>query len=167
MKNGVFWDVEPCGSCVNRRFGGTWMQTPAATCSRWFPRVDFCTLKMEAIRASETSVHTRSTRCHIPEDAILQGLQWSPTLFDLNLWRFACRNRIGRVELKQKFDKFRQRHCSQSSVIILLLVSGILQMSRASHRGRVPVRKQISQVYINNNVLPSCSWVKRINSLSL
>jgi 7-cyano-7-deazaguanine synthase in queuosine biosynthesis len=22
-KNGVFWDVKPCGSCENRRFGGT------------------------------------------------------------------------------------------------------------------------------------------------
>jgi hypothetical protein len=24
MKNGVFWDVTPCGSYKNRRFGGTW-----------------------------------------------------------------------------------------------------------------------------------------------
>jgi hypothetical protein len=24
MKNGVFWNVTPCGSCKNRRFGGTW-----------------------------------------------------------------------------------------------------------------------------------------------
>jgi hypothetical protein len=32
---------------------------------------DFSTLKMEAIRSSETSVHTRSTRHHIPEDGIL------------------------------------------------------------------------------------------------
>jgi hypothetical protein len=24
LKNGVFWDVTPCGSCKNRRFGGTW-----------------------------------------------------------------------------------------------------------------------------------------------
>jgi hypothetical protein len=23
LKNAVFWDVEPCRSCVNRRFGGT------------------------------------------------------------------------------------------------------------------------------------------------
>jgi hypothetical protein len=23
MKNGIFWDVAPCGSCKNRRFGGT------------------------------------------------------------------------------------------------------------------------------------------------
>jgi hypothetical protein len=23
IKNGVFWDVTPCASCNNRRFGGT------------------------------------------------------------------------------------------------------------------------------------------------
>jgi hypothetical protein len=23
LKNGVFWDVTPCGCCKNRRFGGT------------------------------------------------------------------------------------------------------------------------------------------------
>jgi hypothetical protein len=34
---------------------------------------DFSTLKMEAIRSSETSVHTRTTRRHIPEDSILQA----------------------------------------------------------------------------------------------
>jgi hypothetical protein len=32
----------------------------------------FLPLKMEAIRSSERSVHTRSTRRHIPEDGILQ-----------------------------------------------------------------------------------------------
>jgi hypothetical protein len=32
--------------------------------------VDFSTLKMEAIHFSKTSVHTRSTRRHIPEDGI-------------------------------------------------------------------------------------------------
>jgi hypothetical protein len=32
---------------------------------------DFSTLKMEAIRSSEMSVHTRSTRHHIPENGIL------------------------------------------------------------------------------------------------
>jgi hypothetical protein len=24
LKNAVFWDVAPCRSCVNRRFGGTY-----------------------------------------------------------------------------------------------------------------------------------------------
>jgi hypothetical protein len=43
MKNSVFWDVAPCRSCVNRRFGGTYrphlqgrLQQSAANCSRWF-----------------------------------------------------------------------------------------------------------------------------------
>jgi hypothetical protein len=34
---------------------------------------DFCTLKMEVIRSSETSVHTRYTWRHIPEDGILHS----------------------------------------------------------------------------------------------
>jgi hypothetical protein len=34
---------------------------------------DFSTLKMEAIISSKTSVHTRSTRRHIPEDGIIHS----------------------------------------------------------------------------------------------
>jgi hypothetical protein len=34
---------------------------------------DFSTLKMEAIRSSETSVNARSTQRHIPEDGILHS----------------------------------------------------------------------------------------------
>jgi hypothetical protein len=34
---------------------------------------DFSTMKMEAIRSSETSVNARSTRGHIPEDGILHS----------------------------------------------------------------------------------------------
>jgi hypothetical protein len=33
------------------------------------------TLKMEAMHSSETSVHTRSIGCHIPEDGIFRILQ--------------------------------------------------------------------------------------------
>jgi hypothetical protein len=43
MKNVVFWDVMPCGSWRNRRFGGT-------------------------------SVLTRATRRHIPQDYLLHIL---------------------------------------------------------------------------------------------
>jgi hypothetical protein len=86
MKNAVFWDVVPCRSCVNRRFGGTYrhhfqgikirvrrisvsrLQPPAHAGSS---HADFSTLKIEAISSSETSVHTRPTRRHIPEDGIL------------------------------------------------------------------------------------------------
>jgi hypothetical protein len=35
--------------------------------------VDFYTLKMEAIRSAETSVNTRPTQRHIPEDDILHS----------------------------------------------------------------------------------------------
>jgi hypothetical protein len=62
MKNAVFWDVAPCRSSVTRRFGRTYrlhLQPPAHAGSSL---ADFSTLKMEAIRSSETSVHTRSTR---------------------------------------------------------------------------------------------------------
>jgi hypothetical protein len=50
----------------------------AATRSRWFLARGFSTLKMEAIRSSETSVHTRSTRRHIPEDGILLRIDLFP-----------------------------------------------------------------------------------------
>jgi hypothetical protein len=59
---------------VNRRFGGTYrlhlLQPPTQASSSL---ADFSTLKMEAIRSAETSVHTRSTCCHIPEDGIFQS----------------------------------------------------------------------------------------------
>jgi hypothetical protein len=112
MKNAVFWDVAPCRSCVNRRFGGKYrlyfqgrkIHEPGTSVSRWLqtePPVEniqlykdrkvgwlslqppthagsslteFSTLKMEAIRSSETSVHTRSTRRHNPEDGILHNI---------------------------------------------------------------------------------------------
>jgi hypothetical protein len=38
-----------------------------------FSLADFSTLKMEAILSSETLVHTRCTRRHIPEDGILHS----------------------------------------------------------------------------------------------
>jgi hypothetical protein len=58
VKNVVFWDVALCR-----------LQPPARTGSSL---ADFSTLKMEAIRSFETSVNTRPTQRHIPEDDILQ-----------------------------------------------------------------------------------------------
>jgi hypothetical protein len=46
--------------------GGDSLQPPAQAGSSL---ADFSTMKMEAIYSSETSVHTRSTRRHIPEEA--------------------------------------------------------------------------------------------------
>jgi hypothetical protein len=34
-KNGVFWVVPPCGSCKNRRFGGTWRLLHQGDKNRW------------------------------------------------------------------------------------------------------------------------------------
>jgi hypothetical protein len=83
MKNVVFWVVALCRSCVTRHVGGTYrlhlqgrkirdlsLQLPAHTGSSV---ADFSSLKMEATRSSETSVHARSTQRHSPEDDILHS----------------------------------------------------------------------------------------------
>jgi hypothetical protein len=82
LKNAVFWDVAPCRHYVNRRFGGTYrlhlqgIRNPRAKnqsgCSHLLTlvhrsRISY-TLKMEAIRSTETSVNKIFTRRHIPED---------------------------------------------------------------------------------------------------
>jgi hypothetical protein len=75
MMKAVFWDVAPCGYSVNRRFGGKYHLT-YATLAHPGSIADLflsATLKMEAIRSSETSVNTISTRCHIPEDCFLHS----------------------------------------------------------------------------------------------
>jgi hypothetical protein len=65
MKNAVFWDVAP-GRPARV---GDWFLQPTAHAGSSL--VDFPTLKMEAMRFSERSVHTRSARRHIPENGIL------------------------------------------------------------------------------------------------
>jgi hypothetical protein len=61
--------MAPCGSCKNRRFGGTYRLHRSEKSRR--ARNSVFTLMMKAIRSSETSVLTRATRRHIPDDGIL------------------------------------------------------------------------------------------------
>jgi hypothetical protein len=64
MKNAVFWDVMPCGTCKNRGFGGTYLLNHQGDKYRQVKM-------MEAIHFSETLVLTTATRRNIPEDGIL------------------------------------------------------------------------------------------------
>jgi hypothetical protein len=72
----IFWEMTPCGSYKNRRFGGSyrlhiqgvWVQTSTERVVSSCIDSDSYTLKMEAIRSSETSVLIRATRQYFPED---------------------------------------------------------------------------------------------------
>jgi hypothetical protein len=90
MKNGVFWDVTSCGSCKNRCFGGTYSlqhqgeknlraissQRQLLVAINIVPSsLILFTLMLEAFCSTETSVPTRDTRHHIPEDGILHLYQ--------------------------------------------------------------------------------------------
>jgi hypothetical protein len=66
--------VAPCRSCVNRRFGGMYHLHLQVVAHAGSSLAEFSTLKMEAICSSETSVHTRSTRRLIPEDAFFTAI---------------------------------------------------------------------------------------------
>jgi hypothetical protein len=83
MKNGVFCVVTPCGSCKNRRFGGTWRLLHQGDKNRSVRRSlvaacvvpsspIFVTLMKEAPGSSETSVIKRATWRNNPQDTILQ-----------------------------------------------------------------------------------------------
>jgi hypothetical protein len=73
LKNGVFWDVTPCGSSKNRRFGGTCLvflrsvRRLLVTASVVPSSPIVVNLMREALSSSKTSVLSRITRRNIPE----------------------------------------------------------------------------------------------------
>jgi hypothetical protein len=90
IKNAVFWDITPCGSCENRRYIGTqrlhhqgdknqraiaflWSICQSLVTANVPISPIFVTLMMEALRSSETSVLTRAKWQNIPENHILHN----------------------------------------------------------------------------------------------
>jgi hypothetical protein len=74
MKNAVFWDVTPRGSCKNRCFGGYLhsVRRLLVTANVVTSSPILVTLMMEALPSCHTSVLTRTTRRNITENSVLR-----------------------------------------------------------------------------------------------
>jgi hypothetical protein len=69
MKNGVFWDVTPCGSCKSRRFGRSYRLHHHGGKNVVPNSPILVTLMMQETYSSESSVIKRATRHNIPEES--------------------------------------------------------------------------------------------------
>jgi hypothetical protein len=72
-----------------------WLQQPPVHAGSSL--ADFSTLKMEAISFSETSIHTKSTRRHIPEDGILNSYSCIGTRTEVSAAKFSTMKAYGGV----------------------------------------------------------------------
>jgi hypothetical protein len=71
VKNAVFWDVTTCGSCKNRRFGGTYRVRHHS--DRVTSSPILVTLLMEGLGSSKPSILKRAALRNIPENGILRS----------------------------------------------------------------------------------------------
>jgi hypothetical protein len=83
MKNAVFWDMAPCSSCVNWRFGGTYrlhlqgrkISEQGASVSRWFQPV--CSHLLTLVAHTHTHTHTYTERHILTLQYVLSPAQCS------------------------------------------------------------------------------------------
>jgi hypothetical protein len=104
-----------------------------------FSLADFSTLKMQATCSSETSVHTRSTRRHIPEDYILQLLMKQIYRTNFKVWPTPdnfLRN-ISDTNLTELFP-----HLSVASTWAASAESGFGVMNRVKHVNRFTMSEE-------------------------
>jgi hypothetical protein len=77
INNAVFWDVTPCGfvriDVSGERLASIIRLKETSDLVTLAVTINWSTLMMEAIRSSETSIPTRTTRGHIPEYGILHS----------------------------------------------------------------------------------------------
>jgi hypothetical protein len=84
MKNAVFWDDTPCGSCKNRRFGETITSIIKVT----------RTGELGTMLTVTSNRLARATRRNIPEDAIPQSVLPFPSSIDLFQFRITLKPRV-------------------------------------------------------------------------
>jgi hypothetical protein len=87
MKNAVFWDVTPCGCCKSRLWAERIASIIMLVTTNFVPcSLISSTVMMEAIHSSKTSVLTRATRRHIPEDGIPNRERHGYLNFNIFYW---------------------------------------------------------------------------------